>query len=546
MIVAVLGWGCMSASASAAPTPEYFNLPGGLQPGAGIVAAPDGTVWFPANPVATPNPSLGRLVPAQATAGTTNGISIFPTPLKSGTGCCANQVRSVAYDTANDRVWFVQSDGIVGWANPANVVPNTSAGMTDTLLPGLQDLWDIAVGANGTAWFTEHSASNVGPTYTGNRIAAIGSSLGVSESDNLALQGHGPPLDSLRYDAKPAGITTAPDGTPWFAEADPGNPGYRIARANGTGYVEYPIAPCLGTPCSGSYTGTGPTDVAVAQDGAIWFTNQLHNEVGRLDTKAGTFTNYSLPALDAALGGGQARAISLAQDGTLWVAEYGSFTQANAIVRIVPSLPSPTATVWHLGTAAGPLAVAPDTHGNVWFTMTNGTVGRLAGVVGAATVPGTTTPGGGTSPGPAPGTTVLTPASVGKAKIGTPATDGTSVTVDQICVGPPQDRCSLVYIVSAHEYVTGFPGTHARAASVGTKKKAKIKAVILGQKAVTLKGGQHRKVTIALNAKGRAMLKRAGRLTLYFSVTEKRSGGQAPKRIKSVKVTFRAKAKRHR
>jgi hypothetical protein len=36
--------------------------------------------------------------------------------------------------------------------------------MVDRVVPGLPDLWDIAIGAGGLAWFTEHSASNVGPT----------------------------------------------------------------------------------------------------------------------------------------------------------------------------------------------------------------------------------------------------------------------------------------------------------------------------------------------------------------------------------------------
>jgi hypothetical protein len=91
------------------------------------------------------------------------------------------------------------------------------------------------------------------------------------------------------------------------------------------------------------------------------------NEVGRLDTSTGTFTNYSLPAIDSGLASGQARAIAAAQDGTLWVAEFGGISSpnANAIIRIVPTQPTPTATVWHLGPNGYPFAVAPDTRGNV-------------------------------------------------------------------------------------------------------------------------------------------------------------------------------------
>jgi streptogramin lyase len=547
MIVTGVLWLCMATTAVADPAPEYFNLPAGYNAGTGIAPAPDGTVWFPANP-STPNPALGRLDTAQASPGTANGMTTYPTPALSSS-CCANAMRSVAYDARYNRVWFVQNDGIVGYADPTSVAPNTTNGMHATLLstattsgPYSPSLLDVAVAPSGLAWFTESSSYNVSP-YPGGRIASIDGGLGVNESENIALQGGATSLNSLRYDSKPAGITTAADGTPWFAESDPGNPGYRIARGNGSGYVEYPIMPCWGTPCSGSYTGTGPTDVAVARDGSIWFTNQLHNEVGRLDTSAGTFTNYSLPAIDAGLLNGQARAISVAQDGTLWVAEYGgiSYPNANAIIRIVPTQPTATATVWHLGSNGYPFAVAPDTRGNVWFALGTGSapgrIGRLAGVVGAA--PPTGTPAG-TTTAP-PGGTTVKPASVGKARVGNPKGDGGTVTVDQICVGPPQDRCSLVFIISAHEYVTGFPGTHSRAAAVD-KRKRKAKAVILGQKTVTLRGGQHKKVTVTLNAKGRKLLKSKGRLQVYFTATQKQANGK-PKRVKQAKLTLK-KAKR--
>jgi streptogramin lyase len=548
MIVTGVVWLCMATGAAADPAPELFNLPTGYNAGTGIAPASDGTVWFAANPT-TPNPALGRLDTAQAAAGTANGMTTYPTPLLSSS-CCANQMRSVAYDPKYNRVWFVQNDGIVGSGNPPLMQPGASNGIQATLLstvttsgPYSPSLLDIAVAPDGLAWFTENSSYNVSP-YPGGRIASVGSGLGVTESDNIALQNGQTSLNSLRYDSKPAGITTAPDGTPWFVESDPGNPGYRIARASGRGYVEYPIQPCVGTPCSGSYTGTGPTDVAVALDGSIWFTNQLRNEVGRLDTNAGTFTNYSLPAIDPGLANGQARAISVAQDGTLWVAEYGGISDANAnaIVRIVPTQPTPTATVFHLGSAGYPFAVAPDTRGNVWFSLATltapGKIGRLAGVVGAAPA---SPPPPGTSTAP-PGATTVTPASVGRARIGNPKGDGGSVTVDQICVGPPHDRCSLVYIISAHEYVTGFPGTHSRAASVDRAKK-KARPVILGQRSVTLRGGQHRKVTITLNAKGRKLLKSKGRLQVYFTATQAQANGK-PKRVKQTKMTLK-RPKRH-
>ena len=40
-------------------------------------------------------------------------------------------------------------------------------------------------------------------------------------------------FDGTRYDAKPKGIAVAPDGKPWFVQAEAGNPGYRIATTGG-------------------------------------------------------------------------------------------------------------------------------------------------------------------------------------------------------------------------------------------------------------------------------------------------------------------------
>lgn len=543
------------AVAQADPVPEYYNVPSGFNAGTGIATAPDGSVWFAANPVGSPNPSIGRLIPSHGAPGTDAGMSIFQTP-KLSASCCANATRGVAFDGENNRVWFVQNDGIVGWGDPAQLVPNTANGMKATLLSTMTtsglyspSLLDVTIAKGGLAWFTENSSYNVSP-YPGGRIASINAALGVTESENLALQGGLTTLNPLRYDAKPAGITTDADGNPWFAESDPGNPGYRIAKGVGSGYQEYLIQPCgPGSPCSGSFTGTGPTDVAVAQDGSVWFTNQLKNEVGRLDPFNNTFTNYSLPGIDPGLAGGQARAITAAPDGTLWVAEYGGIStpNANAIIRIVPTPPSATATVYHLGKGKYPFAVAPDSLGNVWFSTGTdnpapGQVGRLGGVVGAPVPPPS---GGGTAVTPPPGKTILPPASVGTAKIGNPRTEGPDLKVDQICVGPPADPCVLIYILSAREYVNGFPNTRKSSASAAGKKKGKGKAkakpkpVIYGKKTVTLHGGDKRTVTISLNKAGKKLLKKKGKVTLYFTATQKGADGKPATRVKAKKVTFK-------
>ncbi len=309
----------------------------------------------------------------------------------------------------------------------------------------------------------------------------------------------------------------------------------------------------VGSPCSGSYTGTGVSDVTVGSDDALWFTNELRRESGGSRPTARRFSGYRLIDIDPALANGRPFAITTATDGSIWVAINGGISAgANAIVKLTPQTSEdgqPGVDVWRLGADRAPLALTDDRRGSIWFSTsavsstTASGFGRLAGVVGGSAVPnpggGGGTPGGGTSGGsgapPAPPRSTVRAATASPP--GRPTVSGDKATIDQICVGPPEDSCSLVYIISAHEYVTGFPNTRtddrdrrgrallATASAVAKKKPKKRasspRAVVLGQKYVTLRGGQRAKVTVTLNATGRRLLRRAGRLTLFMTVTQK-------------------------
>jgi hypothetical protein len=222
-------------------------------------------------------------------------------------------------------------------------------------------------------------------------------------------------------------------------------------------------------------------------------------------------------------------------------AGYGN--PANAILRVVPG--TLATTVYSLGAANQPFTVVPDTaRGNVWFTGSAGTggtsLGRLTGVDGV-TDPGTgpepgTGGGGGSTPVVTPTstppvtTTTLKPGVTAEAKVTNPVVKGDSVNANQICVGPPQDRCSLVYLIQTHEYVTGFPGTH------GYMAKAK-KLTTIGTLKVTLKGGQKKKVTIKLNSKGKK-LRRKMSFKATLTVTQSLNGAK-PKTILEKNLKFK-------
>ena len=534
-----------------AATPEFFPLPEARAINAGMVADSSGNVWFGANSAGagfTDPPELARLTPSLATPGAVDGISYFHTPKAPGEGCCAFIMRDLAYDAVNQRIWFTRSMGVYGYGALAGMSPGTTSGMQAAIIPGAHNLGGIAVAPGGTAWFAENGASNVGPAYTGNRIASTDASLLLNEYPDLWHQ-TGVTPDSTRYDAQPAGVTIGKDGAAWFAQENPGNPGYRLARAAGGLYQEYQVKPCAPTPtCSGSFTGTGVLSVATAPDGSIWFTNVIKNSFGKFDPVNSTFTQYNLTDADPDLFGGQPRVIRAAPDGTLWLAQSGSFSfpKANAIVRIVPSDP-PTTTVYKLGAEKAPVSVAPDGNGNVWFGVSGGSashVGRLAGVLGTTLPPGDPGaggPGGGGSGGAAAGGTtipagekVVKAAGTGFARVNDPELRQGALRLTQICVGPPHDVCSLIYLLDTHEYVNGFPGTKPRARTT--------KRVVVGSKAVTLNGGESATVTVKLNAKGKAILKRDGVLHLTFHASQKQGKGK-PKVLKTKKLTIKAPSK---
>ena len=534
----VMVWAAVATSlalvvpaASADVTPDYFPLPADYTYGEGLDVAPDGTVYFGAastsgDSAVKERPPIGALNPALAAPGTSNGMTFAPTPAAGR--CCSTQIRSLAYSAVTGTLYWTRSDGYVGRYD--------AGGMQMTALPGFVAPYGIAAAPDGSAWFTEYGADNSANWY-GDRVAHLAPGLGFTEPVDLAHQTG--VLDNQRYDAKPRGIAVAADGTPWFAEAEDGLPGYRIGSVVGSSYVEY-FPPCVpGAYCSGVDHGSdGVSDVAVAQDGTVWYTNQLKHTIGHL-IPGGTVSEYPLSAMRAGLGAGAPRAIRTARDGSLWVAVYGGIgaPAANAIVKIVPGDP-PTATVYPLGAKVGPWNVAPDQQGNVWFignASNPAVIGRLAAVLPAAPAPG--------APGAPPATggimtiagtsTPLTPSVSTVARVSDPRVHGDSMSANQICVGPPQDRCSLVYLIQTHEYVAGLPGSHGNAAAA-----AKTRLVTIGKATVSLAGGQSKKITIRLNAKGRKLLKKTKKLKSTLTVTQSRNGAK-PATILKKSLTFR-------
>jgi virginiamycin B lyase len=160
------------------------------------------------------------------------------------------------------------------------------------------------------------------------------------------------PLPSPR--SGPTTIALAPDGTVWFTESA----GNRIGKMNpdGSGLVEY----ALPNPDS------SPRIIALGADGNMWFSEHTGNRIGRI-TPDGKITEFPIPTPAS-----QPRAIALGADGNIWIGMFA----AGKIGRITPrgvisefTIPTPD---------SGPRALAAGPDGNVWFSEFNTSkIGRI-------------------------------------------------------------------------------------------------------------------------------------------------------------------------
>lgn len=115
--------------------------------------------------------------------------------------------------------------------------------------------------------------------------------------------------------------------------------------------------------------GSRPHDPLATKDGAIWWTGQLANKLGRVDVKTNTIREYTLKTPYTAPHG-----LAEDKDGNIWftgnnLGLIGKLDPKTGITTEYP-LPDPKAKDPHT------INIAPD--GNIWFTVQQGNfVGRL-------------------------------------------------------------------------------------------------------------------------------------------------------------------------
>lgn len=167
---------------------------------------------------------------------------------------------------------------------------------------------------------------------------------------------------ALTSGTHPHRVANGPDGALWFTENGSNAIG-RVAVANGVAgaVTEFPLPTAS----------AGPEGIVTGPDQALWFTESNVGKIGRIPVNAtpgssAQITEYTLPEgkADAPFG------IVSGSDGALWFTDdcnayIGRMTTDGTVTHF--SIPS--------GSAAYEIAVAPD--GTMWFTEGIGKIGRI-------------------------------------------------------------------------------------------------------------------------------------------------------------------------
>jgi virginiamycin B lyase len=124
---------------------------------------------------------------------------------------------------------------------------------------------------------------------------------------------------------------------------------------------------------------SGPTTVAIAPDGRVWFTEGAGDRIGRMNPDGSDLAEFALPHPASA-----PRIIAVGADGNLWFSEH----RGNRIGRIAPD---GRIAEFEIATPASqPRAIALGADGDIWFGMfAAGKIGRItpAGVITEFSVP---------------------------------------------------------------------------------------------------------------------------------------------------------------
>jgi virginiamycin B lyase len=186
----------------------------------------------------------------------------------------------------------------------------------------------LAVAADGAVWFADVTAASVTRLQNG-----------IFTHHDVGSQG-----------ATPFGVAVDRSGTIWATLQGTD----QLVRISTDGQVT-----ALDVPTRNSGLG----DVAVDQNGAVWFLELRANKIGRF--AEGRFTEFAVPTPSAGL-----TALAAAPDGSVWFTELSVGKLGRLLNGRVIEFPLPRA-------GGRPFGVAVDAANNVWYTDLSGWLGML-------------------------------------------------------------------------------------------------------------------------------------------------------------------------
>lgn len=192
-----------------------------------------------------------------------------------------------------------------------------------------EDISGLALGANDSIWVADLNVAVHELTRTGDpvmtRPAAPSASITVDGDGNvwwpeagqyalvrLTLDGETQPFEVS--DGNPTDLCWGPDGAIWYVDNYHHQVGRRTPSASGRTF-DLPI-------------NSSPESIVAGKDQAVWFTERAANAIGRISVKGtNAMTHYRIPTPAS-----ESYGIAVAPDGTLWFSESNS----GKIGRLIP------------------------------------------------------------------------------------------------------------------------------------------------------------------------------------------------------------------
>lgn len=284
---------------------DEFTVPTAISTPTGIVAGPDGNIWF----CEGDGNKIGRVDPQG------NNFQEFPLP---NAGSFPEEI-TVGPD---GNLWFTEEDGNrIGRITPQGMI-------TEFDIPTLDSQpEDIVTGPNGNLWFTELDGNKIGRITPQGDITEFPLPNPVSDPTNITVGPDGnlwftevgrigritPQGVIDEFDIPTAansawGITLGPDGNLWFCSDDGNGTAAQIGRITPQGvFTDFPLAP-----------DADPLTIVTGEDGYLYFVEGGINKIGRI-TVNGVITEYDIPTADS-----DAFVIAVGPLGNIWFTESGA------------------------------------------------------------------------------------------------------------------------------------------------------------------------------------------------------------------------------